>query len=118
MKSWNLLVLLTGEFSLESLKESPLSYLVDGILHISEETIGEKSERYLSIIKMRGRKYISGRHIYNISSDGITVFPRLLPPAELKKEASTQRISTGVQGLDAMLKGGLTKAPPGESQAL
>ncbi|MDP3105762.1 MAG: ATPase domain-containing protein [Candidatus Methanoperedens sp.] len=109
MKSWNLLVLLTGEFSLESLKKSPLSYLVDGILYISEETTGEKSERYLSIIKMRGRKYVSGRHTYNISGDGITVFPRLLPPAEPKKEASTQRISTGVEGLDAMLKGGLLK---------
>ncbi len=109
MKSWNLLVLLTGEFSLESLKQSPLSYLVDGILYISEETIGEKSERYLSIIKMRGRKYISGRHTYNISSDGITVFPRLLPAIEPDRPASMQIVSTGVEGLDAILDGGLFK---------
>ncbi len=109
MKSWNLLVLLTGEFSLETLKQSPLSYLVDCILHISEETVGEKSERYLSVIKMRGRKYVPGRHTYNISSDGITVYPRLLPVYEPKDTAPTQRISTGVEGLDKMLNGGLLK---------
>ncbi len=109
MKSWNLLVILTGEFTLESLKQSPLSYLVDGILHISEEIVGEKSERYLTIIKMRGRKYVAGRHTYKISSDGITVFPRLLPVIEPKGTAPTNRISTGVEGLDRMLKGGLLK---------
>ncbi len=109
MKSWNLLVLLTGEFSLESLKQSPLSYLVDCILYITEETVGEKSERYLSVIKMRGRKYVPGRHTYNISSDGITVYPRLLPVYEPKDTAPTQRISTGVEGLDKMLNGGLLK---------
>jgi len=109
MKSWNLLVILTGEFSLESLKQSPLSYLVDGILHISEEIVGEKSERYLTVIKMRGRKYVAGRHTYKISSDGITVFPRLLPVIEPKGTAPTNRISTGVEGLDRMLKGGLLK---------
>ena len=71
MKSWNQLVLLTGEFDIESLKESPLSYLVDCVLHIYEVPVGDKSERYLSVIKMRGRSYISGRHTYNLSSDGI-----------------------------------------------
>lgn len=109
MKSWNLFVLLTGEFTMETLKESPLSYLVDCILHISEVMVVDKSERYLSVIKMRGRNYISGRHTYKLSNDGITVFPRLLPETEFKKPASTVRVSTGVVGLDRMLKGGLLK---------
>lgn len=109
MKSWNLLVLLTGEFSLDNLKKSPLSYLMDGILYIKEETTGEKSERYLSIIKMRGKKYVSGRHTYKISSDGITVFPRLLPAVESERPASTKKVSTGVEGLDTMLNGGMFK---------
>jgi len=108
MKSWNLLVLLTGEFTIESLKESPLGYLVDCILHISEVMVGDKSERYLSVVKMRGRSYISGRHTYKLSSDGIEVFPRLLPGTEFKA-APTIRVSTGVEGLDRMLKGGLLK---------
>src|SRR5574341_1189508 len=76
MKSWNLLVLLTGEFTLDTLKENPLSYLVDCVLHISETIAGDKSERQLIVIKMRGRSYISGRHTYKLSSDGITIFPR------------------------------------------
>ncbi len=107
MKSWNLLVLLTGEFTMESLKENPLSYLVDCILHISEEAIGDKSERYLSVIKMRGRSYIHGRHTYKLDSNGIAVFTRLIPEPDLRKPVSMVRISTGVEGLDRMLKGGL-----------
>ncbi len=107
MKSWNQLVLLTGEFTTDTLKMSPLSYLVDCILHISEVAVGERSERYLSVIKMRGRSYFSGRHTYRLSGDGIEVFPSLLPEAEIKRPASTLRISTGVEGLDKMLKGGL-----------
>ncbi|MCX9073564.1 MAG: hypothetical protein OIN88_02755 [Candidatus Methanoperedens sp.] len=109
MKSWNQLVLLTGEFTVDSLKESPLSYLVDCILHISEVALGDKSERHLRVIKMRGRGYITGRHTYKLSVDGVEVFPRLLPEMEIQRSASTIRVSTGVEGLDKMLKGGLLK---------
>ncbi len=108
MKSWNLLVLITGEFSIETLKNSPLSYLVDCVLHITETIEGDKSERYLTVVKMRGRSYFSGRHTYKLSDDGISVFPRLLPGPEFKT-ASTLKVSTGVEGLDRMLKGGLLK---------
>jgi circadian clock protein KaiC len=109
MKSWNVLVLLTGEFTLDALKKNPLSYLVDCVLHISETISGDKSERQLIVIKMRGRSYIPGGHTYKLSSDGITIFPRLLPEIEFKKPASMFRVSTGVEGLDRMLKGGLLK---------
>jgi circadian clock protein KaiC len=109
MKSWNQLVLLTGEFDMESLKESPLGYLVDCVISISEVIEDNKSERYLSVIKMRGRSYISGRHTYKLSIDGVEVFPRLLPESETERSASTVRVSTGVEGVDKMLKGGLLK---------
>ncbi len=109
MKSWNQLVLLTGEFNIENMKESPLSYLVDCIVHISEVAAGDKSERYLSVIKMRGRSYISGRHTYKLSGDGIEVFPRLQSEIVINRPASTIRVSTGVEGLDKMLEGGLLK---------
>ncbi len=109
MKSWNLLVLLTGEFAMESLKQSPASYLVDCVIYLSEDFIEDKSERYLSVIKMRGRNYISGRHTYKLDNKGIFVFPRSLPEPEFRKPISTTKISTGVEGLDSMLKGGLLK---------
>jgi circadian clock protein KaiC len=109
MKSWNQLVLLTGEFNIENMKESPLSYLVDCIVHISEVAVGDKSERYLSVIKMRGRSYIAGRHTYKLSGDGIEVFPRLQSEININRQASTIRVSTGVEGLDKMLEGGLLK---------
>ena len=37
IKKRNSLVLLTGEFTMESLLKSTLSYLVDGIIYISNE---------------------------------------------------------------------------------
>jgi circadian clock protein KaiC len=109
MKSWNQLVLLTGEFNIESLKESPISYLVDCVLHIYEVAVGDKSERYMSVIKMRGRSYLSGRHSYKLSGSGIEVFPRLQSETEINRPASTIRVSTGVEGMDKMLEGGLLK---------
>ncbi|MCE8422554.1 MAG: hypothetical protein J5U17_06715 [Candidatus Methanoperedens sp.] len=109
MKSWNLLVLLTGEFTIDSLKENPLGYLSDAIIHISETITGDKSERHLIVIKMRGRMYIPGRHSYKITDNGLTVFPRLLPELDINRPASKLRVSSGVEGLDRMLDGGFLK---------
>ncbi len=39
MKSWNTLVIITGEFILEDLRKSVVGYLADGIIYMSEETI-------------------------------------------------------------------------------
>lgn len=109
MKSWNILVLLSGEFVLEDLKKNPLGYLVDGIVYLSEELINDRSERHLTIPKMRGRSYVAGRHTYAITSNGISVYPRLLPVSEPEKPISTARLSTGILGLDKMLGGGLLR---------
>jgi circadian clock protein KaiC len=106
MKSWNTLVIITGEFILEDLRKSVVGYLADGILYISEETTGMRVERNLRIIKMRGQKYISGKHSMDIREMGIIVFPRLLPTIG-DKPVSAIKVSTGIPDLDKMLKGGI-----------
>jgi circadian clock protein KaiC len=106
MKSWNTLVIITGEFILEDLRKSVVGYLVDGILFMSEENVGMRLERNLRIIKMRGQKYISGKHSMDIKDMGIIVFPRLLP-AIGDKPVSAIKVSTGIPDLDKMLKGGI-----------
>ncbi len=106
MKSWNTLVIITGEFILEDLRKSVVGYLVDGILFMSEENAGMRLERNLRIIKMRGQKYISGKHSMDIRDMGISVFPRLLP-AIGDKPVSAIKVSTGIPDLDKMLKGGI-----------
>jgi len=106
MKSWNTLVIITGEFILEDLRKSVVGYLADGILFLSEENAGMRFERNLRIIKMRGQKYISGKHSMDIRDMGIIVFPRLLPPIG-DKPVSSIKVSTGIPDLDKMLKGGI-----------
>ncbi len=106
MKSWNTLVIITGEFILEDLRKSVVGYLADGILFMSEENAGMRLERNLRIIKMRGHKYISGKHSMDIRDMGIIVFPRLLP-AIGDKPVSAIKVSTGIPDLDKMLKGGI-----------
>ena len=107
MKSWNTLVLITGEFILEDLRKSAVGYLADGIIFLSEETVGMRVERNLRILKMRGQKYKTGKHSFDIRENGITVFPRLQPRIERERPASTVKVSTGIDGLDKMLKGGI-----------
>lgn len=109
MKSWNTLVIITGEFTLESLKNSMVGYLADGIIYLSEETEGLRMDRVLRIIKMRGQKYSSGKHSFDIRKDGIIVFPRLLSRSWVDRPSSTVKLSTGIPGLDKMLNGGILK---------
>lgn len=110
MKSWNTFVLITGEFTLDELRKSMVGYLADGIIYLSEEIVGMRAERHLRILKMRGQKYISGSHSFDIREEGIIVFPRLLPRIWVEKTAPSIRVSTGVSGLDAMLNGGILKS--------
>ncbi|MGB8216743.1 MAG: ATPase domain-containing protein [Candidatus Methanoperedens sp.] len=107
MKSWNTLVIITGEFMLDDLRKSVVGYLADGIIYISEETVGMRVERNLRILKMRGQKYVSGKHSLDIRESGIVVFPRLLPQTGNGVPASSIKVSTGIPGLDKMLKGGI-----------
>ncbi len=109
MKSWNTLVIITGEFVLEDLRKNVVGYLADAIIYLSEETVGMRVERNIQILKMRGQKYIAGKHSFDIRDKGIIVFPRLLPQTWAEKPAPSFKVSTGVPGLDKMLKGGILK---------
>ncbi len=107
MKGWNSLVLLTGEFTGEELIKSTLSYMVDGIIQISNEPFYEKNIRYLNVLKMRGQEIQGGKHSCKINKDGFIVFPRIHPIA--RKSVFNERISTGVKGLDKMTGGGFVR---------
>lgn len=77
MKEWNSLVILTGEFTSDELVKSTLSYLVDGVIHISYEPSYDRNIRYLNVLKMRGQEFHGGRHSCKITREGFEVFPRL-----------------------------------------
>jgi circadian clock protein KaiC len=88
--------------------------MVDGIIELSTERVKLRTFRRLAVTKFRGSAFVEGAHAYIIAPDGMRVFPRfearpVLAPA-IDPERSEERISTGVDGLDAMLGGGLVKA--------
>ncbi len=67
-----------------------------------------KSRRRLRVSKMRGVKFREGYHDYTILTGGLEVFPRLVA-AEHNLEFKREPVSSGVQGLDRLLGGGLDR---------
>lgn len=62
--------------------------------------------RRLRVVKMRGIKFRGGYHDFILERGGLSVFPRLVA-AEHGTEFESETASTGNEGLDAMLGGGL-----------
>ncbi len=109
LRSWNSLVLVTGEFSEEDLAHSSLSYTVDGIIYLTSEIEGGRRVRYLDVLKMRGQNYETGKHTYRITREGIVTYPLLRLKKGEKALVSGERVETGVPGLDAVTGGGFQR---------
>ncbi len=81
-------------------------FIADGIVKLTHERTSQDTlTRKLEIVKMRALGYDSSSIHFRITGDGLVFFPR--PPLELTYPVSDQRISTGIEGLDAMTNGGM-----------
>jgi circadian clock protein KaiC len=93
---------------------APEHTMVDGIIEICDTAHGWRSERDIQVRKFRGSDTLRGRHAMRISNAGISIFPRiealLHTPLRRQFEVPQRRISTGIEGLDVMLHGGLPTA--------
>jgi circadian clock protein KaiC len=88
----------------------PQRTMVDGLLHLSLEPAGMAAIRTLEVAKFRGSEVLLGRHIFEISGHGITVFPRVEAwrgRAVSPLQAGRPLLGSGIESLDAMLGGGL-----------
>jgi len=87
---------------------SPEDTMVDGIIRLGATVHEWRSARELSVRKFRGGGYLQGVHSYDITEDGITVYPRLetLISPNPDIDGDLQRVSSGNPRLDAMLGGG------------
>jgi circadian clock protein KaiC len=102
-----------GEYSDEEEGTAPEFAVVDGIISLGTRRVNERALRLIQVIKLRGSNFRSGRHTYRLSSDGITVFPRLADPvSDDGYRLSEGRISSGIPPLDTMLAEGYA---PGSS---
>jgi circadian clock protein KaiC len=105
---WECTVFLVGEYTEAEIQQRPEAPIVDGIIYLYGMEEEKYQKRYLRVLKMRGSKFKSGRHLIDISRDGINVYPRLNPVvAEQVYLISHDCQPTGVPGLDKMLNGGI-----------
>lgn len=99
---------LLGEYTEDDILAYPEFAVADGIVELSRRRLGNRDERYFRVFKLRGSRYLEGAHAFRITNEGLDVYPRLVSPRMPEGyEPVTERLSTGVHGLDAMLDGGL-----------
>ena len=99
---------LLGEYTEEDILRFPEFAVADGIVELSRRRLGNRDERYFRVYKLRGSQYLEGAHAFRITDRGLDIYPRLVSPRMPEGyEPATERISTGVEGLDQMLDGGL-----------
>jgi circadian clock protein KaiC len=122
LTSWEATTFLVGEY-VEQDDSNSLFSVADGILWMYQNLSRGSSVRQMQVLKVRGQAHERGLHAMAISSDGVRVFPRdpgrhksrapILthgPEGALRPSAEQGRRSTGVEGLDQMLAGGLPVA--------
>ena len=81
----------------------------DVVIGLEYDVVGQRHTRRVDVIKQRGRAPLAGLHPYDITPDGVRIWPRieelLLPPIRPHRE---ERAAFGIAELDRLLQGGLT----------
>jgi len=112
MAGWGAASLLVGEYSEAEIATNSEFAIADGIIRLINRQQELTLVREVQVMKLRGADFVTGRHFFEIGTDGLTFFPRVRSPDDAASEAisPSDRVSTGVAGLDAMLGGGVPRA--------
>ncbi len=84
-------------------KHSLEEYVSDCVIVLDHRVTDQMSTRRLRIVKYRGTSHETNEYPFLIDEDGISVLP--ITSLGLQHTASTERISSGIPRLDAMLGG-------------
>jgi circadian clock protein KaiC len=84
--------------------------MVDGVIELSDQLIGPRAVRELTVHKFRGCGYLRGRHEVEITDGGVQIHPRTeiqfdAPPAQATEQR--ERMGFGIPELDRMMHGGI-----------
>src|SRR6185436_14382497 len=88
---------------------NPIYTVLDGLVALDMRLIGSRWVREIQILKLRGSAFIEGLHTYQITDEGLVVYPRIeaLPPRPPTEPDPQHRMGFGVTELDRMLQGGI-----------
>ncbi len=78
-------------------------YVSDCVIMLDHRVADQVATRRLRVVKYRGTFHGTNEYPFLIDGDGVSVLP--VTSLDLAHDVSTERVSTGVAGLDAMLGG-------------
>jgi circadian clock protein KaiC len=105
LKDRRLTSLITGEQGSGALTRYGLEeYVSDCVIALDNRVVDQVSTRRLRIVKYRGSAHGSNEYPFLIDEHGFSVLP--ITSLGLDYAVSTERVSTGVAALDAMIEGG------------
>jgi circadian clock protein KaiC len=86
-------------------------YSVDCYIRLRFDLVRDyQRRRLIEVFKARGQRHLYGQHPFEITEEGVEVYPTALPTQITAATAETtqdhERVNTGVTGLDEMLGGG------------
>jgi circadian clock protein KaiC len=96
-----------GEYEPADSTDAAEFAVADAIIALTTKRMAERQTRILQVMKLRGSGFAPGEHAYRITAAGLDVFPRLADTFDGSVYAmDTERMSTGVPALDALLGDG------------
>ncbi len=84
--------------------DDDLQFLSDSVISLDVTT----DIRTLNVTKLRGSSFRRGPHFYDITEEGLVVWPKLAP-REVEQSAVEGTVSSGLAELDKMLSGGIER---------
>nr|WP_211194538.1 ATPase domain-containing protein [Pyxidicoccus fallax] len=102
-------LLLTGQ---RNDAADPQFAMVDGVVTLSMDPLGVKVVRSIEVGKFRGGAQIAGKHSFDISATGLTIYPRteaLYSGQTSRVPDLDDRLRFGIPRFDEMLHGGLVR---------
>jgi circadian clock protein KaiC len=104
LKDRGVTAVITGERGEASLTRQGLEeYVSDCVILLDHRVAGQITTRRLRIVKYRGSSHGTNEYPFLIDEDGISLLP--ITALGLGYKVSSERVSTGVPGLDQMLGG-------------
>ena len=103
-KDRGLTTVITGESGAGTLTRRGIEeYLSDCVVVLDDRVVQDVATRRLRVLKYRGSNHGRNEYPFLIGVHGLEVLP--ITSLELNKHVSSERVSTGVPGLDEMLGG-------------
>jgi circadian clock protein KaiC len=114
LSAYDITAFLVGEYVPDDVSLYPEFAVADGVVELARRGSDKRDERYLRVRKLRGSGYSEGLHAFEITPRGLRVYPRLVTPRSPPPyEPDGDRASTGVDGLDEIMEGGLLRSTTG-----